>query len=175
MPVINRIVPGPSLTAEPLSDGERTSAGDVAGCPRVTGLAEVQDLVVLSPAATLVIIPCGVGNYNMSAGVLIATGPPGRRRFALAKFDYEPGVATRGSPPGGAGTAASPPRVVNGGWDASSAELYSQRKGRSLSDCGSSQKYVWDGVTFRLVEATLMNECRGAHEWITLWRARPRP
>ena len=162
MPIITRVVPDPSRRAESLSGEERDRAADVAGCPRVPADYPhgVHDPVVLSATATLLFVPCGVGNYNWTEGVLIATGVPGRRTFTLPSFDYDPGT----------GTAGLPPRVVNVVWDAPSGELRSERKGRSFGDCGNGQTYAWDGVMFRLVEARLMNQCRGAYAWITLWR-----
>jgi Protein of unknown function (DUF1176) len=48
-------------------------------------------------------------------------------------------------------------------------------KGRGLGDCGSSQNFVWDGTMFRLVEARVMGECRGAADFLTVFRAAPRP
>ena len=63
--------------------------------------------------------------------------------------------------------------LVNASWDAKTGQLMSYAKGRGLGDCGSSQSYVWDGSTFRLIEMRMMNQCRGAWDWIPLWRARP--
>jgi len=50
--------------------------------------------------------------------------------------------------------------------------LNSYNKGRGLGDCGNAETYVWDGATFRLVQAYAMSECRGSTEWLTIWRAK---
>jgi hypothetical protein len=62
--------------------------------------------------------------------------------------------------------------LTNGGWDPKTRLLGSYEKGRGLGDCGSAESYAWDGRRFRLIEATTMGECRGSHDWITVWTAR---
>ena len=63
------------------------------------------------------------------------------------------------------------PIVTNAGWDGS--VLVNFAKGRGLGDCGILQHWVWDGERFRMVLGQHMEECRGAIEWPTLFRAEP--
>ncbi len=162
LPIINRIVPDPALKAEPLAAEEQATAIKVGGC---LGVPEGIDVAVLSGTQTLVLVTCDSGPYNSNSSVLVGTGATGRRRFVLATFDYKPGY----------GASGSGPILVNGGWDATTARLHSNIRGRGLGDCGSSENFVWDGAMFRLVEATVMDECRGSYDWITVWRATPKP
>ncbi|NRD90678.1 hypothetical protein C8024_16335 [Sphingopyxis sp. BSNA05] len=81
--------------------------------------------------------------------------------FTPARFDRQPSW-------GGEGTD---PLLVNAGWDELDQKLSSYGKGRGLGDCGSAENYIWDGDMFRMIDASAMPECRGAYEWITIWRA----
>jgi hypothetical protein len=114
----------------------------------------------------LVLISCGAGAYNFSSAPYIGeyvenSDTKSGWTFAPAKFDRQPSW-------GGEGTD---PLLVNAGWDEQNQILSSYGKGRGLGDCGKAENYVWDGDMFRLIEANAMTECRGAHEWITIWRA----
>ncbi|MEH6790218.1 DUF1176 domain-containing protein [Parasphingorhabdus sp.] len=114
----------------------------------------------------LVLISCGAGAYNFSSAPYIGEYVANARAtsgwtFTPAKFDRQPSW-------GGEGTD---PLLVNAGWDEQNQTLSSYGKGRGLGDCGKAENYVWDGDMFRLIEASAMSECRGAHEWITIWRA----
>jgi hypothetical protein len=164
MPVVSRVRPAATRTVmpEPLSRDEESRAFATADCgPASSPHREDTRLAALSAARTLVLVSCPSTGYNPSHAVLIATGAPGRRAFALAEFDHTPR----------SGAYGAAPIVANGGWDAERAELHSFFKARSLLDCGSSERYVWDGTMFRLVEARAMNVCRGGSEFIVLWRA----
>ncbi len=143
---------------------ELASAGRISGC---TDEMEDRDVEIhpLGHERALVLVPCGAGAYNFSSVPLIATGAPGRRTFAFARFDYQPGWSEN----------ASEPMLVNAGWNEATAELSSYAKGRGLGDCGSAETYMWDGAMFRLTEATAMGECRGAWHWLTLWQAKVVP
>ena len=108
---------------------------------------------------TLVLLPCGAGAYNFSTVPFVVTaGKP-----AIARFDSPPGWTM----------AEGTPNLVNANWDAKLGRLGSYEKARGLGDCGSSETYVWDGMMFRLIEATQMGECRGSINWLTIWRATP--
>ncbi len=114
----------------------------------------------------LILISCGSGAYNFSSAAYIgeyveAGGDTRGWTFEPARFDMAPGWG------GDGGT----PLLVNAYWDETDQILGSYAKGRGLGDCGSSESYVWDGKIFRLIEASSMNECRGAYQWITTWRA----
>ena len=112
----------------------------------------------------LVLISCGSGAYNFSSAPYIGEyrqdGPAGWT-FTPAKFDRQPKWGGDGSQP----------LLVNASWDEQEQTLSSYGKGRGLGDCGSAENYVWDGERFRLIDASAMNECRGAYDWITIWRA----
>jgi hypothetical protein len=57
-------------------------------------------------------------------------------------------------------------------WDAKARRLHAGFKGRGIGDCGGRQEYVWDGLQFRLVAVSGMDDCRGVGDFISLWRAR---
>jgi len=134
------------------------------------GVVEDQAYAMGERAGTyraLILISCGSGAYNFSSTSFIGEhqkGPDGdgHWNFVPAKFD---------TPPGWGGDGRTP-LLVNASWESSDQILTSYAKGRGLGDCGNSESYVWDGETFRLIEATSMTECRGGYEWITTWRAK---
>lgn len=114
----------------------------------------------------LVLISCGAGAYNFSSAPYIGEyveKPEAASgwTFSPAKFDRQPSWGGEGADP----------LLVNASWDEQDQTLGSYGKGRGLGDCGKAENYVWDGDMFRLIEASAMTECRGAHEWITTWRA----
>ena len=166
LPLVYRLEP-PQAGHAPaaLWQEEAGRALALSGCAGEQGTPQDAQIARLSDREELVLIACGAGAYNLSSVPLIATGQAGRRSFALARFD---------SPPGGIGQSGKP-MLVNAGWDAKSATLSSFAKGRGLGDCGIAENYVWDGSAFRLVELRAMKQCRGAWEWITLWRAQALP
>ncbi|MGE4410117.1 MAG: DUF1176 domain-containing protein [Sphingobium sp.] len=165
LPVVRYLAPpqGDSTSAT-LWREERTRALALSGCAAEQTPGSEASIYPLSKSQQLVLIPCGAGAYNFNSVPLIATGNPGRRSFTLPRFDSRPGWG---------GEAEAPPMLVNASWDTKTGQLMSYAKGRGLGDCGSSQSYVWDGSTFRLIEMRMMNQCRGAWDWIPLWRARP--
>ncbi|GEM_PF-224008 len=110
----------------------------------------------------LVLLPCDMGADNVSSIALVASGEPGARRFAVARFDLMPGAS---------GEPGTPPLIVNAQWNPTRAALSSFARGRPLGDCGTSETYRWDGAMFRLTEARAMPVCRGAWEWPIVWSA----
>ena len=115
----------------------------------------------------LVLISCGSGAYNFSSAPYIGEyrkDSPGDWTFTPARFDRQPTWGGEGNQP----------LLVNASWDEQDQTLSSYGKGRGLGDCGSAENYVWDGDRFRLIDASAMDECRGAYEWITIWRAKYR-
>jgi Protein of unknown function (DUF1176) len=165
LPIVRRaIVPkdkGVALWRDEMTHAMALSKCDQEVLPPVTE-TEVHPL---SSSQSLVLVACGAGAYNFNSVPLIAKGKPGRRTFAIAKFDF---------PPGWQGDSGIP-MLVNAGWVANASSLTSYAKGRGIGDCGSSETYVWDGQMFRLTEATAMGECRGAWDWITVYRAQVLP
>ncbi|WP_373490495.1 DUF1176 domain-containing protein [Parasphingorhabdus sp.] len=118
----------------------------------------------------LVLISCGTGAYNFSSAPYIGEYVENLRAtsgwtFAPAKFDRQPSWGGEGADP----------LLVNANWNDQDRTLASYGKGRGIGDCGSAENYVWDGIMFRLIAASAMQECRGAFEWITTWRANHRP
>ncbi len=113
----------------------------------------------------LILISCGSGAYNFSSAPFIGEYRKDSAEgwtFTPAKFDRQPSW-------GGEGTD---PVLINASWDEQDQTLSSYGKGRGLGDCGSAENYVWDGERFRMTDATAMPECRGAYDWITIWRAK---
>ncbi|MEW4466348.1 DUF1176 domain-containing protein [Parasphingorhabdus sp. JC815] len=115
----------------------------------------------------LVLISCGSGAYNVSSTAYIGEIKGDEKdgatwAFRPATYDLQPGWGAKGRPP----------LLVNPDWDEEHQILSSYAKGRGLGDCGSAERYIWDGQLFRLIEASAMRECRGAYEWITIWRAK---
>ena len=115
----------------------------------------------------LVLVSCGSGAYNFSSAPFVAEYVENGRAtrdwtFKPARFDRQPSW-------GGEGVA---PLLINAGWDERNQTLSSYAKGRGLGDCGNAENYVWDGEMFRLIDAIAMDECRGSHFWITVWRAK---
>jgi len=62
--------------------------------------------------------------------------------------------------------------TMNMSWKPKERLLDSYFKGRGMGDCGGGSDWAWDGARFRLVRSRMMDECLGATEWITTFRAR---
>jgi hypothetical protein len=62
--------------------------------------------------------------------------------------------------------------AYNADWNARDGTLDMFMKGRGLGDCGTRQRFAWDGARFRLVAQAQMDECRGSIDWIPTWQAR---
>ena len=117
----------------------------------------------LGATKALVLLNCGAGAYNASAGAYIGKrDDAGKWTFNPASFDYAPNRLT-----GGSDTAL----LVDATWDSATQTISSFSKGRGIGDCGTSEDYVWDGASFRLVKARVMDQCRGSTDWIPVWRA----
>lgn len=117
----------------------------------------------LGPTQALVLLNCGSGAYNFSVGAYVGNrDDAGKWTFAPASFDYAPNRLSENS---------NLALLVNADWDSQTQTISSHAKGRGIGDCGSSQQYVWDGSSFRLIQANAMDECRGSLDWITVWRA----
>lgn len=167
LPVI-RHTPAPDADSAPkLTETELAAARGLAHCDASLDAANVTELVPLDGDDALLLLPCEAGAYNVSAVPLVARGSvAGERTVSIARFDFAPGFT---------GEPGTPPLVVNALWDARRGILSSLAKGRGVGDCGASEDYVWDGTMFRLIERHAMHVCRGAWEWIRLWKAEPAP
>ncbi len=117
----------------------------------------------LGDTKALVLLNCGAGAYNASAAAYISErNNVGKWTFEPATFDYAPNRLT-----GDSNVAL----LANATWDSDTQTLSSLSKGRGIGDCGTSEDYVWDGISFRLVQARVMDQCRGSTNWIPVWRA----
>lgn len=101
----------------------------------------------------LVTAICGSGAYNIFTIPLVVDA---RGKRTYAKFDR----------------SETDDRSMNMSWDAKTRILSSYMKGRGIGDCGGGTEFVWNGARFVTVKSTAMDDCRGATEWITLYRAR---
>jgi Protein of unknown function (DUF1176) len=113
-------------------------------------------------AVSLVLLNCGSSAYTVSVAAMIGFQQADKSwKFDPARFDAKAGLTND----------MTMPLLVNANWDQPSQTLSSSSPSRAIGDCGTNSKYVWDGKSFRLILAEQMDECRGARDWITLWRA----
>jgi hypothetical protein len=161
----------PVVAAAPLSFARPlalTAAGLAAlrrkqGCTLdEVGGPEEADTATMTPAATLLLLACGSGAYNVSYVPLILRRGARGVEATVAAFDLdEPWWKDEGKP-----------ILINAAWDAERGLLTTLSKGRGIADCGTTSEYAWDGTRFRLVEQAEMRECRGSVDYITTWRAK---
>lgn len=110
----------------------------------------------------LVLLFCGTGAYNPSYGIYVGTrAQDGKWDFQPATFDHKQAFTQTGKIP----------LMGYAEWDAASQTLNGYYKNRGIGDCGGSEQYVWDGQRFRLTAARDLDVCRGAMDWLTVWRA----
>ncbi len=116
-------------------------------------------------AVSLVLLNCGTSAFAVSSVAIIGVQQPDKSwKFEPARFDATAGLINE--------IEIVQPLVVNANWDQPSQTLSSNNPDRAGGDCGTNSKFVWDGTRFRLVFAEKMEQCRGASDWITVWRAR---
>lgn len=129
---------------------------DAAGCETDSAAGRMPiETFAAGGDATLVLVPCSAGAYNLSSAVFVLKSG----KAEPASFDAPMDV----------GETNGMPYVVNGYWRDGVLGAYA--KGRGLGDCGIAQQFVWDGRQLRLIEQSEMGECRGNPKYITLWRA----
>ena len=168
----------PIVQQEPVTDFKKLpdvkqleTLAEIANCTEARQYGYVKDEAF--PLArhdgknmVLALIACGSGAYNFMSKAFIGARPVGDSdanwTFIPATFDRNPG---RGF------TEDGSPILVNAFFDEDGGVLGNYAKGRGLGDCGSSQSYVWDGASFRLIEEMSMPVCRGVWQWPTTWRA----
>ncbi|HVJ00366.1 MAG TPA: DUF1176 domain-containing protein [Sphingomonas sp.] len=154
----------PVIVAPPIATGAAQVGATMAaalerraGCDGdlVAGIAP--EAHPLGGGATLVLVPCGRGAYNLSSALFVLRdGKP-----EPARIDAPSGFTESGEP-------ADIPQVVNA--SVADGVLSSYAKGRGLGDCGVEQDFVWDGTMFRLAQQAEMGECRGNPNLLTTWR-----
>ena len=154
----------PASTEAPASIGEAQIAAlrRESGCTLdEVGGPDIYEAVPLEPAKTLVLLACGSGAYNVTYIPYLAQGTGAQMRFAAATFDGQSAMEEPGRP-----------SLTNAEWDTERRLLSEFPRGRGLGDCGTKSSYGWDGRRFRLVERQEMDQCQGAVDFITTWRAR---
>jgi len=113
---------------------------------------------VIGSKASMILIPCGSGAYNIMSAVFVAKDG----RIAPARMDAPTGISPDDEQP-------SVPTMVNASFDKGVLSTYA--KGRGLGDCGVTQQFVWDGAMLRLSDQAEMGECRGDPNYIRTWIA----
>ena len=118
-------------------------------------------IVRLDANTTLLLVPhpCISGAYNLMVSAFVADNG-GRQR--PARFDSDAGLDGDGDNP----------VLTNALWDAQAHRLETVSLARSYGDCGTRNRFVWDGTGFRLVFRAVMPDCRGNYLWLPVWRAR---
>ncbi|GGB29675.1 hypothetical protein GCM10011380_19040 [Sphingomonas metalli] len=164
-PALPVIVSPPASKARPRTIGvavaTRLIGRDNARCDYANGpVAPKAHRLDARHSLVVVDHPCGNGAYNLFSSLFVVdeAGKP-----SPARFDSTPGMGVDGTEDN---------VVVNGDWDPRERRLGSFAKGRGIGDCGDMQSFAWDGARFRLVEETVMGECRGSMDYIPVWRAR---
>lgn len=157
LPVLRALMP--SGEATPLTPATIARLQKLAGCELYDGAPVFESTShTLGGGATLALIACGSGAYNIiTAPFLLSPGS-----------DWRP--APLDAPSGFGEDSAGAPMLVNA--DFADGALTTYAKGRGLGDCGVTQSFVWDGNRFRLSQQAQMGECRGNTDYITTWRTR---
>ncbi len=132
---------------------------DLTQCEDAQGLDVTTVRLDARNSLVLATHPCGNGAYNVFSTPYVVDE---RGRATRALFDHEPGMQAE----------CDGATLVAADWDRATRRLTSFVKARGIGDCGSGQTYAWEGSRFRLVEQTVMGECRGSTDYITTWRAR---
>jgi hypothetical protein len=165
----SRVAPAPSIPeiaampepgseegpAGPLSTEAAQTIREEQDCFEDADNPRRNDAYRVSHDTELILISCGAGAYNFSD-------------FAFVRQDGELRPAEFDAPVSW-GEDISPALLVNAWWEGGALGTYT--KGRGIGDCGTSQRFVWDGTMFRLIEQRVMNSCRGSMHWITVYRA----
>lgn len=125
--------------------------------PLVAGLSP--EAYRLGGGATLVLVPCSRGAYNLSSALFVIEDG----KAAPARIDAPSGFTEIRA-------TVEIPQVVNGSVE--NGVLTSYAKARGLGDCGVQQDFVWDGTMLRLAQQSEMPECRGNPSMLTTWRTR---
>ncbi|MDQ8755831.1 DUF1176 domain-containing protein [Sphingosinicella sp. LHD-64] len=163
----------PEIRIAPFPRGETPSVDDARiarlrrdiGCTvgDVGGPDEYR-AVPLDEGKTLILLACGSGAYNVTWMPFVASaGQDGRTEIAPALFDAQWAQADGGRA-----------ELINAEWDSGARTISELSLGRGIGDCGTRSLYGWDGQRFRLLRQSAMGECRGARDYITVWRTRVR-
>jgi hypothetical protein len=157
-----RLAPAPTAGPAPVSDAQIAALRRQTDCTlEEVGGPDLHETVALEPGKTLVLLACGSGAYNVTYLPFIMEGEGAGARLRQAEFDSQWAMED-----------LDRPTLINAEWDAERRLLTEFSRGRGLGDCGTKASYGWDGRRFRLVEQQNMDQCQGAVDFITTWRAR---
>ena len=129
-------------------------------CDSEDALSQDPLIARLGPGQVLWGAPCSAGAYNLLS-VLFVADEAGRGAREITAPDAQ---------------AADPnadDELMNLDYDAKTRMLTSFAKARGLGDCGSQASWVWDGKAFRLLDETVMPDCKGvtSDDWPSLYHA----
>ena len=157
------VVAAPALGSAPAKPSAEQLAQmkRIGQCAMPEGAEAKPETAALGDGATLVVLPCSAGAYNVIGALFVI------REGQVAPADTD---APAGFDATGADSQTPVRSVVNGTFDG--GLLTSYAKGRGLGDCGVSQGFAWDGTRLRLVEQSAMIECRGNPNFLRTWHAR---
>ncbi|MFD1789778.1 DUF1176 domain-containing protein [Sphingomonas floccifaciens] len=157
LPVVSALTPA-GVAAKPTA-AQVAAMRKAADCD-LEGFAgdSSPEVHALGGGATLVLLPCSAGAYNLTAAAFVLQGG----KVAPARADVPTGF-------GDGTTTKGPAMLVNAGFETGVVTSYA--KGRGIGDCGFWQSFVWDGTRLRLTEKAQMSECRGNTGLATTWRA----
>jgi hypothetical protein len=168
------IVAAPALKGAPAE--AQPSARDLAiigkktasSCGHDGGKGEVEGATALSANSFLYAVRCPdlSGTYNSAIIFLIA--PAGQAEAARpATFQRPPQTGGKTNGPGATNF------LFNAWFTNADMTMGALAKGRGVGDCGSAERWVWDGNLFQLAELKTMPDCRGvpADDWPIVYRA----
>lgn len=168
LPVIRHPAPTAGV-ARPMaapSAAEQAAMQRRAGCDTPVEAGAARPPIRIDAQHHLFLLPCELFAYNATVVPFIGVTEVTTAVWTHARFDD--------AVPEGMETADGGRRMINGDWIADRRELAADARGRGLGDCGTGTAYAWDGRRFRLTHARSMPVCRGAMQWLTVWRAEVR-
>lgn len=162
LPVV-RIPPFPRGDTPQVDDARIARLrGDIGCAIGDVGGPDEHSAVPLDEGKTLILLACGSGAYNVTWLPFVAqAGRDGQIEISPALFDAQWAQVDGGRA-----------ELVNAEWDSGAGTISELSLGRGIGDCGTRSLYGWDGQRFRLLRQSSMGECRGARDYITVWRTR---
>jgi hypothetical protein len=115
----------------------------------------------LQPDRALVLEQCGLAPYNQ--GIIAIITP----RDDKAPEPFKASLPLLGREEGTVNGS-----LFNGGFDPKTGTLSTAYRGRALSDCGYSARWIWSNGAFQLSEFAMLGPCGGAKlgDWPILYR-----
>jgi Protein of unknown function (DUF1176) len=166
-----RVPPPPALPV--VRAGKRTKANPPATMPKAIAAAVAQADCDEPPATRP--IRAWLDERTLLWGVLCTKGA---YRETYAFFVHRRGAHTADplnfQMPGLPRSEDGDNNVTGPSFDRKSMTLSFHDLGRSMGDCGTAGRFVWDGSKFQPVELRGMTDCRGVafEDWPVTWRAR---